>query len=228
MQRLGLLGGTFDPIHNGHLQCALAVAKQMQLDQVALLPNALPPHKATPGVSPQQRLAMVELACAPYPQLSVDGRELARAGHSYTVDTLAEMRAEQPQRQLYFIMGMDSLLSFPQWHQPQQILALCHLLVCPRPGYTLPRHGAVCDLLARHQITCAAQLQQQPHGAIFLVDAPLLDVASSTLRQQLQQPKQSALTALPSPVAAYIREQRLYNAEADAPTKPFCSNSHIN
>ncbi|WP_028117021.1 nicotinate-nucleotide adenylyltransferase [Ferrimonas senticii] len=210
---LGLLGGTFDPIHQAHLECALAVQQALKLDRVDLLPNAVPPHKASPGVSAAQRLAMVKLAIADYPQLGVDDRELARSGHSYSVDTLAQLKAEQPDTRLYFIAGMDSLLSFHHWHQWQRILQLCHLVICYRPGYPLPQQpqtqGATMALLSQHQVADVAALRQRDSGGILLLEGPQLDIASSDIRRQLSGVEPVNL-GLPAAVLTYIHQQRLY------------------
>ncbi|WP_298444755.1 nicotinate-nucleotide adenylyltransferase [uncultured Ferrimonas sp.] len=208
--RLGILGGTFNPIHHGHLRCALEVQHGLGLDRVDLLPNAIPPHKASPGVSSANRLAMVQLACADQPQLGVDDRELQRQGPSYTVDTLADIKAQQPNTQLHFIIGMDSLQSFPHWHQHQRILELCHLVVCHRPGYPLQANSNAAQLLAKHQIN-QQQLLQQRHGGICLFAATELDIASSRLRAQMAQGLGPDFL-LPNSVVNYIQQNQLYRS----------------
>ncbi|QIZ77584.1 nicotinate-nucleotide adenylyltransferase [Ferrimonas lipolytica] len=209
--RLGLFGGTFNPVHNGHLRCALEVQRGLELDRVDLLPNAIPPHKTSPGVSAEQRLAMVELACANHPQLTVDGRELNRLGNSYTVDTLAEIKAQQPQAQLHFIIGMDSLLNFHQWHQYQQILEFTHLIVCHRPGHQLHPSSTAAALLEKHQRHSVKALQQHASGGIFLFAATQLDIASSALREQMAN-GQAADFLLPPQVVDYIEQNQLYRS----------------
>lgn len=128
-----LFGGTFDPIHYGHLQTVEALARQVGLRQVTLLPNNVPPHRPQPEASAAQRVAMVELAIADRPLFNLDTRELARQTPSWTVETLEQLRAERGAAQpLAFIIGQDSLLSLHKWHRWESLLDLCHLLVCQR------------------------------------------------------------------------------------------------
>ncbi|MBY6187091.1 nicotinate-nucleotide adenylyltransferase [Marinobacter hydrocarbonoclasticus] len=206
---LGFFGGTFDPIHNGHLRCAFEVHHGLGLAQTFLLPNAIPPHKASPDVSPQQRLAMVELAAQAHPELAVDARELERDAPSYTVDTLEALRAEHPNTPLCFIVGMDSLLSLPRWHRPERILELAHLVVCHRPGYRLAQDAPVQSWLAKHGCDDPARLRRQSAGLIHLMPVTQLDIASSELRAQMAR-GQSPHFLLPTPVVAYIEQHRLY------------------
>ncbi|SHH80764.1 nicotinate-nucleotide adenylyltransferase [Ferrimonas marina] len=218
---LGLFGGTFDPIHNGHLRCAFEVQQQLGLDQVLLLPNHIPPHKASPGIAPHHRLAMVELAIEGCPNLGVDRRELDRSEPSYTVETLAQYRQEQGDRPLCFIVGMDSLLQFHRWHQPEQILELAHLVVCHRPDHPLPADSEAQGWLARHGLDSAEQLQQTPAGGIWLQPVTQLAIASSTLRAQMARGL-AADFLLPPQVVAYIDRHRLYRHDDGGTTaKPL-------
>ena len=138
---IGILGGTFDPIHLGHTQSAQAVANQLNLTEVLLIPAHIPPHKISaklvPHASAEQRAAMVEIACQKSELFTCDLRELKRSGHSYTVDTLKELKQQYPTKALFFIIGMDSLLTFTTWHKYKEILSLCHLVVNTRPNYSI-------------------------------------------------------------------------------------------
>ncbi len=206
---LGIFGGTFDPIHNGHLRCAYEVGQQLDFEQVVMLPNRLPPHKATPGVSAEHRLAMVRAAIEGVPGLAVDDRELQRAHHSFTVDTLEAIRAERPRQPLCFIVGMDSLLGFHRWHRPERILELAHLVVCHRPGHPLAPDSPAAPWLARHRLQSPRQLHDRPAGGIWLTPVTPLEIASSTLRGQLRQGLLPHFL-LPPAVVAYIEQHRLY------------------
>ena len=141
LSNIGIFGGTFDPIHLGHTQSAQIVAQYLNLSKVLFIPAHIPPHKNcvnnSPKVSAEQRSTMVELACKENKIFTCDKRELRRQQYSYTVDTLLELKKELPEQRLYFIIGMDSLLSFTQWHRYQDILKLCHLVVNTRPNYDL-------------------------------------------------------------------------------------------
>ena len=130
IRRIGILGGTFDPVHIGHLRSALEVAEFMGLDELRLLPNARPPHRDTPQVAAQDRLAMVRCAVAGVERLSVDDRELSRDKPSYTIDTLESLRAELgASDQLFLLMGWDAFCGLPGWHRWEELLKHCHILV---------------------------------------------------------------------------------------------------
>lgn len=134
-----LFGGTFDPIHYGHLKPVEALAQQVGLQHIILLPNNVPPHRPQPEANAQQRLKMVELAVAANPLFSVDSRELLRDAPSFTIETLESLRKERgAERPLAFIIGQDSLLSLHKWHRWESLLDVCHLLVCARP--ITPKH----------------------------------------------------------------------------------------
>lgn len=131
-----LFGGTFDPVHYGHLKPVEILANLIGLSRVIIMPNNVPPHRAQPEASGEQRQRMVELAIADKPLFSLDERELKRDTASYTAQTLKEWREEQgPDVPLAFIIGQDSLLTFPSWHDYDTILGNTHLIVCRRPGY---------------------------------------------------------------------------------------------
>ncbi|ACX51362.1 nicotinate (nicotinamide) nucleotide adenylyltransferase [Ammonifex degensii KC4] len=133
--RLGLLGGTFDPIHFGHLAVAEAVRYEMGLDKVYFIPSGQPPHKKRKVAPAEHRLAMVRLAVASNPYFEVSTVEIERPGPSYTVDTVKEFRRLFPQAEIFFILGMDALAEFLTWHRVEELLTLCHFVVATRPGY---------------------------------------------------------------------------------------------
>ena len=137
-QAIALYGGTFDPIHYGHLRPVEALSGLIGLKEVVWLPNNIPPHRPQPEASSQQRLDMVRLAIEPYSSFKVDTRELEKPTPSYTIETLRDFRQEIGNKQpLAFIIGQDSLLTFPSWHDYHTILGNTHLIVCRRPGYPL-------------------------------------------------------------------------------------------
>ncbi|RLM24034.1 nicotinic acid mononucleotide adenylyltransferase [Brenneria alni] len=204
-------GGTFDPIHFGHLRPVTALAKIVGLKQIVLLPNNVPPHRAQPEASPQQRQYMVELAVEANPLFVVDDRELQRQQPSYTIDTLETLRAEKGSAApLAFIIGQDSLQTLHQWHRWQDILKVCHLLVCARPGYRSELETpALQQWLEAHQTQSTHALHRQSHGLIFLADTPLVTISATEIRQRRQQGL-SCDDLLPPTVLRYINEQGLY------------------
>ncbi|EGY28553.1 nicotinate (nicotinamide) nucleotide adenylyltransferase [Candidatus Regiella insecticola 5.15] len=206
-----LLGGTFDPIHYGHLRPIESLARQIGLQHVILMPNHVPPHRRQPEASPQQRLKMVELAVADNPLFSVDRRELMHDGPSYTVDTLERVRLEKGNKvPLAFIIGEDSLLSLPTWQRWLSLLDFCHLLVCARPHHA--NETPIPELqqwLEKYQIKDVKKLCQQPKGYIYLANTPLLDISATDIRHRYHQGKRCD-NLLPPAVQQYIELKRLY------------------
>ena len=131
---IGILGGTFDPIHYGHLRFASAVRSALGLTKVHVIPAGVPPHREAPWASPQDRMAMTKLGCAEFPSLQPDDREVGRAGPSYTVDTLQELHSEDRNRPLALLLGTDALQGLASWHRWQQLFTLAHIVVVERPG----------------------------------------------------------------------------------------------
>lgn len=204
---IGIFGGTFDPIHQGHLACARYVLEHCHLTSLRLMPCHLPPHRATPGVSSAQRAEMVKLAIANEPQMQLEPLELNRHAPSYTVDSLQQLKQQLPDQPLAFIIGMDSLHYFKQWYQWQQILKLAHLIVCRRPGYTAEQGDA--PTLLRDYGGSLNQLTTQSAGVILLLNNPDFAESATFVRQQLSLNAEVQAMLAPA-VLQYIRQQRLY------------------
>ncbi|EMH4108186.1 nicotinate-nucleotide adenylyltransferase [Serratia marcescens] len=206
-----LFGGTFDPIHYGHLRPVEALAAEVGLNRVTLLPNHVPPHRPQPEANAQQRLKMVELAIAGNPLLAVDDRELHRTTPSYTIETLETIRKERGAAQpLAFIIGQDSLLTLHKWHRWQALLDVCHLLVLARPGYNDRMDTPeLQQWLERHRTADPALLSRRPHGHIYLADTPELEISATEIRQRRHQGL-NCDDLLPRPVQRYIELQGLY------------------
>lgn len=183
---IGLLGGTFDPIHYGHLLPARRAVQQLGLDSVLLIPLGQPPHRAKPVASAESRLHMVELACQEFPEFVIDQRELQRPGPSYSVDTLSSVREDNPTSRLCWIMGSDALQGFCQWSRWRQILNLAHLLVIERPGHKLQKDQQLDDVLSCHQVADFDDVRKQPAGCIYFADFAAPDISSTKIREQLQ------------------------------------------
>ncbi|MGM0481276.1 MAG: nicotinate-nucleotide adenylyltransferase [Pseudomonadota bacterium] len=204
-----IFGGTFDPIHNGHLQCANALANELAIEQIHLMPNAIPPHRPQPTASSEQRLTMVRLACQRYPRLSAEDYELHSAQRSYTIKTLQHFNQRFSQHSLLFLMGMDSLVSLDQWHHWRELTEFAHLVVMQRPGYRLSQASSpLKDFIQQHLCQQADSLTKQRHGCIYLANTPLVDVSATQLRQQLAAGDSNL--PLPSAVAQFIQQQKLY------------------
>lgn len=201
----GILGGTFDPPHLGHLAIAADVREELGLERVLFVPAGLPPHKADRVISaPSHRLAMVELAIAGDPAFALSTVELERPGPSYTVDTVAELRREAAHRgqddRFVVILGGESLAALTSWHDPERLLRECHLAVVERPGTRTPGR----PWLGEH-------FPGSEDRVVFLA-GPRLCHSSSDLRRRVAEGR-SIRYLVPGPVAAYIAEHDLYTTE---------------
>jgi nicotinate-nucleotide adenylyltransferase len=210
---IGILGGTFDPIHYAHLRLAQEVADALGLTQVRFIPASVPPHRANPGVTPADRLAMVRLACADNPRFMVDDRECRRSGPSYSVDTLLELRAELgASRPLCLMLGVDAFLALTSWSRWERVPELAHLVVAHRPGFSLDPAG-VAPALAREIETRAAagvsQLQEASAGLIWLQPITPLDISATAVRAAVGAGR-SPRYLLPDSVLDYIHRHTLY------------------
>lgn len=177
---IGILGGTFDPVHFGHLRPALELMEVIGLEQVRFLPNRVPPHRETPWLNVENRLELLETAIDDQPGFELDQRELQREGHSYMVDTLESLRADFPSQPLCLILGMDAFLGLEQWHQWQRVPQLCHLLVTTRPGFE--QDNSFIRRLPVALATTSTELSQVDAGRILLQSVTQLDISASDIR----------------------------------------------
>ncbi len=210
---IGVFGGTFDPVHFGHLRPALELKEQLGLEAVHLIPCHIPPHRDEPHATPAQRRTMLQLAIEGEPGLLLDNRELERPGPSYMVDTLKSLRQEfGEQRPLCLIIGADAFLGLPSWYHWQQLVQLAHIVVAHRPGWQLDESSlepALQQLLQQHRLSGAQQLCETPAGGVLLQPVTQLAISASAIRQQVAAGG-SANYLLPQPVWDYIRQQNLY------------------
>lgn len=183
MHPIGIFGGTFDPIHYGHLRTAFELTQALRLSEVRFMPAGDPPHRDVTVASPQLRLQMVRAAIGQQQGFNVDDREMRRAGPSYSVDTLAELRAEMPDRSLCLIVGMDAFLGLPTWHQWQNILNFAHLIVAHRPGWRAPTMGPLGELLVDHGTGRVDDLHEDKAGRIFIHAVTQLEISSTEVRK---------------------------------------------
>lgn len=208
---IGIFGGTFDPIHFGHLRPLLEVREALHLDEVRLVPCYIPPHRGTPGATPAQRLAMLQLALDETPGCVIDERELQRGGPSYMVDTLQSLRDELGSVPLVFILGMDAFCKLESWHQWQRLIELAHMVVMLRPGSAMPS-GAVAELVAKHQLKESSELEQSPAGGIWFQPVTQLEIAATAIRERLALGRDIRFL-VPEPVRHYIEANGLYHLQ---------------
>lgn len=179
---IGIFGGTFDPIHYGHLRTAFELWQSLRLAQVRFLPTGSPPHRDQPTTSPELRLAMVRAAVASETAFTVDDREIRRGGVSYSVDTLAELRREFPQRSLCLLLGMDAFLGLPNWHRWRELFELAHVVVAHRPGWKAPMTGPLGEVMVDRGTGSVRELHAQPAGRIHVHAVTQLEISSTELR----------------------------------------------
>ncbi len=206
---IGILGGTFDPIHFGHLRTALDVMQAVGLEQVRFIPLHRAVHRGQPETAVSLRLQMVQAAIAGQPGFVADDRELRRAGDSYTIDTLTSLRRDYPQSPLCLLLGMDAFNGFADWRQPEAILRLAHLIVMHRPGITEPTDSGAREILSVHRCDQAQALKQQAAGLIHLQTVTQLEISSTQIRSLIESGR-SPRYLLPDDVLQLIEINRLY------------------
>jgi nicotinate-nucleotide adenylyltransferase len=185
MQPIGIYGGTFDPIHYGHLRTAFELLQELELAEIRFVPSASPPHRGAPLTPPDLRLRMVEAAIAEVPGFVCDRRELERHGLSYTFDTLATFRAEYPDRPLCLLLGMDAFLLLPQWYRWRELFDLAHIVVAHRPGWKAPEVGTLGELV-RERRAAADDLRRSLAGGLHVRPVTQLEISSTDLRASLR------------------------------------------
>lgn len=204
--RIGVFGGTFDPVHCGHLRALFELTEALSLDEVRVVPCGVPAHRAAPHAPASARLAMLDAALTDLPRCRVDRRELERAGPSYTVDTLASMRNEWPDAALWLLVGHDAFCTLPQWHRWRTLFKLANVGVARRPGTRLEVGGALAAEIARR---AATDLGAALSGCIAQFETSQLEISSSHLRR-LAAAGRSLRWLVPDPVGVMIERNRWY------------------
>ena len=206
-----MIGGAFDPVHIGHIRIALDCMEVLDLDGVNFIPANTPPHKAVAVAAPHHRLAMLERALKPYPQLAVDDVELRRGGISYTIDTLIELRAGNPEQSFCCIMGADAFTTLPTWRRWQELTDYAHLVIIDRkPQGEQRRDQRLQDHYAGHACASPLGLRTRPGGCIHKAAVSVPDISSSQARALLNG-KQNTGNILPPGIHNYIKENNLYS-----------------
>ena len=213
MGPVAILGGTFDPVHNGHLGLANDVRRALALPEVRLVPAGDPPHRVGPAASGRDRLAMLRLAVADRPGLVVDPREVMRPGKSFTVLTLEELRQESPTRPLLLLAGADAFVGFPTWHRWKDLFSLAHIVVVARPGVVLEPSGELGREWKLRLVDKPDLLFSRPAGSIYVQAIDPVPISATEIRAQLAQgaaAREAVVQSLPPAVLRYIDQHRLY------------------
>jgi nicotinate-nucleotide adenylyltransferase len=216
---IGVLGGTFDPVHFAHLRMAEELADAIGLSAVRFIPTGTPPHRGTPRVSGTQRLDMVRLAITGNPRFEADDREIRRQGVCYTFDTLNELRAELGERPLCLLMGSDAFSALTTWHRWEELFDLAHIVIAHRPGFSLQQlqsslPGPLRKAYLQRLASSTGLLRRDSAGAIYAREITALDIAATQIRGLLAGGG-SARYLVPKAVLDYIETNRLYK-ERDA------------
>lgn len=211
---IAILGGTFNPIHNGHLHLAKQLQAKLNFESVRFMPAAIPALKDAPSVTRAQRAEMVDIAISEYPDFTLDTRELSRSGTSYTIDTLTLLREELGKEiSLCWLMGSDAFAHLNAWHRWQELLNYAHLVVVKRPNSDgLSDLNADIHMLRnQHETNSVEDLRQQAHGRILVQEIAALDISSSMIRDKLKK-HEDVSKLLPREVLQYIQQHHLYQS----------------
>jgi nicotinate-nucleotide adenylyltransferase len=206
---LGILGGTFDPIHYGHLRPAQELLRTLDMAEIRVIPAANPPHRRPPVATPEQRLRMVELAVAGVPGFTADDCEFRRGGPSYTVLTLESLRQEFGERSLCLLMGLDAFEGIETWHQWRRLPELANFIVMTRPGWELPAGEKLPSWARDRLVREKSKLTQTSAGMIYFQAVTPQDISATRIREALAR-GESVEAWLPSAVLEYIRANRVY------------------
>ncbi|HFB67247.1 MAG TPA: nicotinate-nucleotide adenylyltransferase [Aeromonadales bacterium] len=208
-----IIGGTFDPIHNGHLRLGVELQLEFPDAEICFMPNACPAHREAPVASAQLRFDMLKLALSDSEKFGLSDVEIKRQGTSYTVDTLSQLRSDFPERPIAWVVGSDAYDGLEKWHQVEQLSRLCHLIVASRPGLAICGHQ-----LDQHGFSATENMQDLAvnfSGLVYKAEIPLLDISSTQIRhliQTRQQQKDAVRWLVPEKVLNFIFENQLYKS----------------
>lgn len=215
---MGVFGGTYDPIHYGHLRTAFEMLQSLRFDEVAFMPCGDPPHRDRPAASADLRLAMVRVATEGQKGFIVDDRELLRSGPSYSVDTLAALRAEFPSRSIALIIGMDAFLGLDKWYQWREIMQLAHIVVAHRPGWRAPDIGPLGEILDAAGTHRIDDLHKSSSGHIYVHDVTQLEISSTEIRELVAAGRDPRFL-MPDAVRNIIEESGCYQTSENPPNE---------
>lgn len=215
---IGIFGGTFDPIHYGHLRIAEEIVETISLRKMRFVPAGMPRLRYAPIASPQHRAAMVHAAIQNNSRFVLDERETRRAGTSYSVESLRELRQEMGENiTLCFVMGADAFMKLAEWHSWRELFRLCHIIIAARPGHALATNHDVLpqelrEECAQRWVSSASSLECASSGFIFVAPTTLLDISATAIRARISA-KSSVRYLLPDAVLDYIETNHLYSGE---------------
>jgi nicotinate-nucleotide adenylyltransferase len=212
-RQVGIFGGTFDPVHYGHLRAASEARERLGLSEMRLLPAGTPPHRAVTFAAAGHRLQMLQLALAGHGDLQVDDREIRRGGSSYMVDTLQEIRAEEGDVPLLLMIGQDAANQLDSWHRWRELFALTHFVVMRRPDSVHRYSGELFEAMQPRMVEDPDRLRRLPAGLVLPLEVTQLAISSTDIRRQIASGI-SPRFLLPDPVIAYIHAHRLYAGAA--------------
>ena len=206
---LALFGGTFDPVHYGHLRCAEEARRKLGLQTLYLLPAGDPPHRPGPQATTLQRLRMLQLALPEFPNLDIDQRELDRHGPSYMVDTLRDLRKEAPQRPVLLLIGQDAANLLHSWHRWMELFTLAHLVIMTRPGSKAEYRQDLADQIQERRVIDASELARSGAGGVMDLVVSAVDISATSIKSRVRSGL-SARGMLPAAVLDYIERHGLY------------------
>ena len=209
MKPNGIFGGTFDPVHYGHLRSAFEMLQALDFEEVRFIPCSDPPHRGVTYANADQRYRLVEIAIAGQQGFVADDRELRRGGPSYTIDTLSALREEFPDRPLGLIIGMDAFLGLPAWHRWDEMLDYAHIVVAHRPGWKAPDIGVLGELIAEHGTHRVGDLHAAKNGLVHIHAVTQLEIASTEIRELVAAGRDPRFL-MPDAVRDAIRDMGLY------------------
>lgn len=209
VEPVALFGGTFDPVHYGHLRCADEVRRKLGLSYLYLLPAGTPPHRDTPSASVEQRLEMLQLACLEFPQLLIDDRETRRTGPSYMVDTLREIRSSLENRPLLLLIGQDAANLLHTWHQWERLFDLAHIVILTRPGVPAQYPPELAKQVRHRSCVDLRELIKTEAGNVLHLEVESIDVSATGIKRALHSGA-SPDSMLPVAVLEYIIKNHLY------------------
>jgi nicotinate-nucleotide adenylyltransferase len=206
---IALFGGTFDPVHYGHLRCAEEVRQKLGLDKLYLLPSGTPPHRDTPAATVRQRMEMLRLARLEFPRLLIDDRETRRSGPSYMVDTLREMRSSHEGRPLLLLIGQDAANQLHTWFQWEQLFELSHIIILTRPGAPTLYPPELAKQVQLRSGSDMQDLLKSEAGIVLHLEVESIDISATGIKHILRSGG-SPESMLPAAVLEYINKNRLY------------------